>query len=286
MNRALSLHIGLNSVDPNGYGGWSGELRGCVNDAHSMQVIAQAQGCAPLLLLNEAASAWATMNALNIAAGFLGQGDYFMVTFSGHGGRIYDGGVGDGQLHDTWVAYDRMIFDVELHVAWTRFAPGVRIAFVSDSCHSGTLARKILTAGAPVRSLTDRVDEVLRALFLRSKLIPLDVAQHSLNANPNLYRTVVATGARGDIGASLISLAACQDDQVALDGNEHGLFTQELLMTWNGGSYIGNYVTFMSDIGREMPYTQTPQYRAVGAPWAAFEGQEPFTVDLPDFVLF
>ena len=40
MSRGISLHIGLNSVDPNSYEGWDGRLAGCVNDANSMKQIA------------------------------------------------------------------------------------------------------------------------------------------------------------------------------------------------------------------------------------------------------
>lgn len=291
MIRALSLHIGLNIVDPNGYGGWSGELNGCINDAYSMQAVAESRGCAPLTLLNDAATAPAILNALLAAAGYLVQGDYFMVTFSGHGGRIDDGGIGDGQLHDTWVAYDRMIFDVELHAVWTRFAPGVRIVFASDSCHSGTLARSLpstalTAAGVPLRSLLNSVDDVLRSLFLRTKLIPSDAAAFSWNANLAQYCSAVATKTRDYINATLVSMAACADAQEALDGNQHGLFTQELLTVWNDGAYVGNYPTFMDDIGQLMPDTQTPQYRAVGAPSPAFEGQGPFTVDPPAYSFF
>ncbi|MDP9071378.1 MAG: caspase family protein, partial [Actinomycetota bacterium] len=35
--RGMSLHIGLNRVDPDGYNGWSGDLAGCENDARDMR---------------------------------------------------------------------------------------------------------------------------------------------------------------------------------------------------------------------------------------------------------
>ena len=37
MARGLSLHIGLNYVDPNKYNGWDGQLAGCINDANSLK---------------------------------------------------------------------------------------------------------------------------------------------------------------------------------------------------------------------------------------------------------
>jgi len=44
---------------------------------------------------------------------------------------------------ETWVAYDRQIVDDELYALWGKFAAGVRIFVLSDSCHSGTVARGI-----------------------------------------------------------------------------------------------------------------------------------------------
>lgn len=44
MATGLSLHIGLNAVDPDHYMGWDGALWGCERDAESMGELAVAQG--------------------------------------------------------------------------------------------------------------------------------------------------------------------------------------------------------------------------------------------------
>ena len=44
MAKGISLNIGLNSVDPNHYGGWNGQLAGCENDANDMASIATTAG--------------------------------------------------------------------------------------------------------------------------------------------------------------------------------------------------------------------------------------------------
>ena len=36
MARGISVHIGVNDVDPNHYGGWSGPLKACENDSDVM----------------------------------------------------------------------------------------------------------------------------------------------------------------------------------------------------------------------------------------------------------
>ena len=45
-SRAMSLHIGLNSVSPKHYEGWSGPLAACEFDANDMEAIAKSQGIA------------------------------------------------------------------------------------------------------------------------------------------------------------------------------------------------------------------------------------------------
>ena len=40
--KGISLHIGLNRVDPAHYKGWDGALQGCENDANDLRAIAEA----------------------------------------------------------------------------------------------------------------------------------------------------------------------------------------------------------------------------------------------------
>ena len=48
---------------------------------------------------------------------------------------------------ETWCLYDGQLIDDELYFELSKFAPGVRILVLSDSCHSGTVVR----AGRPRR---------------------------------------------------------------------------------------------------------------------------------------
>ena len=61
MATALSIHIGLNGVDPSAYNGWAGTLSGCVNDANAMKAIADSLGYTSTLLLNQSATSSAVM---------------------------------------------------------------------------------------------------------------------------------------------------------------------------------------------------------------------------------
>src|SRR5262249_10260183 len=144
MATGVSLHIGLNHVDPNGYNGWNGQLAGCENDAHAMQNVASSMGYTSTVLLNEQATASAAISAIGNASQQLVSGDIFLLTYSGHGGLVEDptgGEPGDNGQDSTWVCYDRMVADDELYALWFGFQAGVRIFMLSDSCHSGTVAR-------------------------------------------------------------------------------------------------------------------------------------------------
>lgn len=137
-----SLHVGLNVVDPNAYPIRVPVLRGCENDARDMRQLATEQGFTPSLLINEEATAPAVLAGITAAADALNVGDFFLLTYSGHGSQVPDptGEEPDG-LDETLVLYDRQLLDDELSGLWDRFRPGVRILMLSDSCHSGTVAR-------------------------------------------------------------------------------------------------------------------------------------------------
>src|SRR5438874_4135426 len=82
----MSINIGLNGVDPNGYQGWAGPLNGCEADARDMQNIATVRGITDSqLLLTKQATAAAVVTAISKAATRLKTGDFLFVSYSGHG---------------------------------------------------------------------------------------------------------------------------------------------------------------------------------------------------------
>lgn len=143
--RGRSLHIGLNVVDNSAYNAQVPPLRGCHNDARDMMALAQSQGFAHRqMLLDAEATAEAIVAAISDAAQDLRTGDFFFVTYSGHGSQMQDPtGEEPDQLDETLVCWNRQLIDDELYPLWGRFQPGVRILFLSDSCHSGSVARRL-----------------------------------------------------------------------------------------------------------------------------------------------
>lgn len=140
--RGRSLHIGLNVVDDAAYGSPIPPLSGCVNDANDMTALANARGFSTTTLLDADGTSRNITDAITEAARDLRSGDMFLLTYAGHGSQVPDAtGEETERLDETWVAYDRQLIDDELYALWGQFQPGVRILMISDSCHSGTVAR-------------------------------------------------------------------------------------------------------------------------------------------------
>jgi len=273
-----SLHIGLNRVDPAHYNGWNGALNACEFDANDMETLAKSRGFETSKLLTQEATAGAIIAAIEDAVSGLGPGDIFLCSYSGHGSQVADTNDDEPDRSDeTWVAFDRQIVDDELYALWGRFRPGVRIIVLSDSCHSGSVARRIddeVPDPVATREAADRESPRYRAM-------PRDVMIATYRAHKDLYdgiQSSVATAPKADIGATVLLVSGCQDDQLSLDGFSNGLFTENLRAVWNDGAWRGSYAAFHEAIRTRMPARQQPNYMRVGAANDQFEQQDPFTV--------
>ena len=279
MALGISLHVGLNRVDPAHYQGWDGELTACEFDANDMRAIAEGQGFEARSLLTKEATSDAVLAAIERAAGELDQGDLFLCTYSGHGGQVPDrnGEDEEDRSDETWVAYDRQIVDDELYALWSRFAPGVRIFVLSDSCHSGTVVRDIeAKVPDPVSTRQKAAAE-----SPRYRALPRDVMIATYRANAKLYDAIqerLPGAERADPAATLLLISGCRDDQLSLDGFSNGLFTENLRAVWADGAWEGGHAEFREAIRARMPAKQQPNYLRVGAANPEFEQQKPFTV--------
>lgn len=274
MAKGHSIHIGLNYVDPNHYtdqqgNPWDGALAACVFDAEDMQSLAQAQGFQTQLLLDENATADAVIGAITQAAQELESGDILLLTYAGHGGQVPDKhGEEDDDMDETWCCYDRQIVDDELYDLWAKFQRGVRIFMLSDSCHSGTVAK-------------DPELQKIMASYGTARVLPAEIQAATYRAHRQFYDNIQTTLEDGDqieIDASIILISGCQDNQTSSDGTENGLFTGTLLKVWDEGAFKGNLLHFQRSILDLMPWYQSPNYFRAGTPSRAFESQKPFTI--------
>jgi metacaspase-1 len=281
MAKGISLHIGLNALDPLHYGGFEGILSGCEADAKDMKALAKSKGFDSHMLLTRDATSTNVLSAINDALSMLDKGDIFFLSYSGHGGQVPDeqGDEEDDKLDETWALFDRQLIDDELYALWGKFKPGVRIFVLSDSCHSGTVIKvaefDVLIGMAS--ATTNYVDDVLKG----SRLLPPAVQKETNVQNEALYKSIQKEHSKGDreaIGASILLISGCEDKQLSADGAKNGLFTGTLLKVWARGRFKGGYKRFYRQIAQQMPLYQHPNYFKVGAKNAQFERQSPFTI--------
>lgn len=274
MPKGIAVCIGLNSVDPGHYQGWSGPLTACEADAEDMAAIAKAQNMAVTSLLTKKATRAAVVKGMEDAAKKLAAGDLFLLTYSGHGGQVPDhDGDEDDDTDETWCLYDSELIDDELHALYAKFAKGVRVFVLSDSCHSGTVTRDALAvAGARARTGAEP----------RFRNMPSEVALRVYRANKAFYDEIADKGKnardKGDPKATVLLISGCQDNQLSQDGTFNGLFTGQLLKVWNGGQFKKTYRRFHAAILATMPPDQSPNYFVIGAANKKFEDQRPFAV--------
>jgi hypothetical protein len=282
---ALSLHIGLNSVDPGQYEGWSGPLAACEFDANDMRDLAQARGIKASVLLTQDATRARTLKGIRAAAKALKSGDLFFLSYSGHGGQVDDVSGEDetDKLDETWCLFDGQLIDDELYFELTKFKKGVRIIVLSDSCHSGTVTRARVTARPNERMMPpDKAVEVYRAhkAFYDGLQKSIMKATKSAPTDPDAALAHVAVSGRLSnvsalMKAAVILISGCQDNQTSMDGAHNGAFTEQLLGVWDNGSFKGNYATLHARIKSALPPTQSPNLFTLG-PATKFAAEEPF----------
>jgi len=139
-NKALCIGI-------NNYPGTHMDLSGCVNDANDWTQTLKAHGFSVRTLLDAQATKAAMIQAMTelIAGGQ--NGDTLIITYSGHGTYQpdIDGDEVDG-LDEALCPYDiqtrgAALTDDKIRIIFAARKPGVKLLFIADSCHSGTVNR-------------------------------------------------------------------------------------------------------------------------------------------------
>ena len=288
--KAISLHLGLNGVSGAAYGGWDGPLAACEFDANDMAALAKSKGMKPTVLLTKKATRANLLSGMRGAAKALKAGDLFLLTYSGHGGQMPDvnGDEPDGK-DETWCLYDGQLIDDELYFELSKFASGVRVLVLSDSCHSGSVTRELPPPPPPPGQRVKLMpDTVARRVYDEHKAfydkLQLDVAKAAAKVvvDPDAALALVGAAAQatalvGRFKPAVVLISGCQDNQTSMDGDHNGAFTEQLLKAWNHGTFTGSYGSFHAHIRAAMPPTQSPNLFVLGDA-AAFLAQTPFTV--------
>ena len=279
MAKGISLNIGLNTVDPKHYGGWDGQLAGCENDANDMADIATTAGLEVSKLLTHEATVENVVKRIQSAAQSLESGDYFLLTYSGHGGQLEDQNKDESDfLDETWCLYDRQFVDDELNFYLGGFKEGVRIFVLSDSCHSGSVSKGAkLERTIEIDKFNSNVDKLNR----KYRFAPDQVLIRTYNHNKAMYDDILKDVSKKEKepSASVLLISGCQDNELSQDGTYNGFFTSNLLNIWNNGSFEGSHEKFHKLIrNKMMGNNQIPNYYKTGKQNVPFEKTKPFTI--------
>ncbi|TRX58752.1 caspase family protein [Fulvivirga sp. M361] len=263
MAHGYSLHIGINFLDTQHYGG-NGKLSSCENDARYMLDVLGALGYESKLLLSENATRKNVYKHFAHYATKAVKGDIVVITYSGHGSFIPDYNKDEDDNRDeTWCLHDAQLIDDEIHRLLSAFNEGVRVLIITDSCHNRTIYKSFNT---PSESLTKNLEqEKSFEVFHQNKLFYETILQQ-LDLHP-----------RPVCKANVITLSACEDHDQAISGYPLSEFTQNIREVWDNGKFSGDYGTFIEKIAQKTT-DRNPQISLGGIADQTFARQRPFTI--------
>jgi metacaspase-1 len=333
MYKGISINIGLNIVDPEMYpGSQIKDLKGCEEDAKFMSNLAKGSNFQSILLLGSKGEAKIAhvKNSIQNAKRELDEDGILVITYSGHGSQISNTFEPDGNF-ETWCLFDGVLRDFEIFGLLTEFEKTQRILIISDSCHSGTVVANIPSgfegflkvgierianllgfSGNNLLSTSETGDNnsnTARYKFLSPENLNNAISKDDYinrqtknkeTLKEKLRKIKEETGVEKDYrdlcNASVLLLSACQDWQLAEDGENHGAFTQALINVLKGNGQIDadadesnpiirktdakmNYIKLHELIWKKLVCTkQNPNFYRIGTPNADFEMQPWFTI--------
>ena len=273
--KKYGVFVGINK-----YTGGISPLAGCVNDAKLMRETLQTKfGFLPadnMLLTDEAATRDGIINNLKKYQALATKGDMFVFHYSGHGtlfpdarsedqdetnmtylemmneeGKMevwyprakYDSAIVpfDARSTTSGKPWKNLILDDELAAIFAGFTQkGAQVVFISDSCHSGTIARAKMPAGVRTQSLA--------VVFGVRRFYELELGETAVK------RTA---GYTVPVNPLYIVMTGSKDDEFSLDAGglpqPMGLFTYNLLKQINsaGGTRL-SYEATMAIVSPEV----------------------------------
>lgn len=270
---SYSVHIGINQVDPQHYQGWNGPLKCCENDARYYYSLAKNAGFnQSILLLTSNTDPLLMPTSENLTALLksysetLIENDFLLITYSGHGGTIEDQNFDEPDCQDeTWCLFDRQYLDDELWLCFSRFKKGVKIFLISDSCHSGSVAK-----GITDDKTADSNTSAETKYFVRNA--PKSVTYSTYMAHRDIYLQYVKAPVvdKAEVAATVMLFGACQDNEQAAETDDYGLYTATFKKVFEGYKDIGCYQQLFEKINSEMPGIQHPNLFTYGAGAALF----------------
>lgn len=254
MPKKLALCIGIND-----YPGTDSDLSGCVNDANDWGAALTKRGFTVTNLLDAAANGKAMREGIASVIEQAERGDLVVIQYSGHGSFVPDeDGDEPDDTDECLCPHDLMekgpITDDELAELFAARAYGVKVIFISDSCHSGTVSKfaPITTPpttkdkSAPIR----KVRFLPPGVFLSSeKIRKLGVRSRRPASPPGRHQALLISG--------------CQDTEYSYDawfeGRPNGAFSFVALQALAKLPNSATYRDWYKGIRKVLPSQQYPQ---------------------------
>jgi hypothetical protein len=257
-----SLHIGINN-----YPGTGSDLSGCVNDANDWKQALENRGFQVNALYDTDATKSNMVAAIEKIVSDTGQNDIAVITYSGHGTWVPDenGDEVDGR-DEALCPYDitqgKVLTDDELYDIFGGRKRGARIIVISDSCHSGTVARaNALMPGAEDDSWH----------FPQIRFLSPSVFLGSDSAGLSRALRAESLRASGKIRAATVLLAGCKDQEYSYDawfnGRPNGAFTYAALQTLKDLPANATYRDWYRKIRTLLPHVNYPQTPQLSGSW-------------------
>jgi hypothetical protein len=205
-----ALCVGIND-----YPGTNSDLSGCVNDANDWAEVLQSRGYQVETLLDNQAARQALVDGLTNLVSGARAGDALVFTFSGHGSWLPDddGDEPDGR-DEMLCPYDinneQYLMDDDLAEIFKQKPKDVHLYFISDSCHSGSVAR---FAPDPLRSV-NRMPKI-------RLLPPLEFVKDPKIRDRIPLAMQAQSSSRGEVYPALL-LSGCRDNEFSYDADFGG----------------------------------------------------------------
>jgi uncharacterized caspase-like protein len=248
-----ALCIGIND-----YPGTASDLHGCVNDATDWQAELDRRGFATALITDKKATKEAMLAEMRKRVRDAKADDLVVFTYSGHGTWQPDLDGDEPDQRDEalcpWdIAEHGALLDDDLYDIFTDHERGVRVVLISDSCHSGTLAK---FAPQPLDGAQARAKFLPPSKFLSPQQL-VDAERVAGKLLPKESRT------------SALVMAGCQDTEYSYDaefgGRANGAFTYAALKALKGLKPNATYRDWYLAIRASLPapsYPQSPNLQA------------------------
>ena len=236
----------------------------------------------PTVLLTRKATRAAMLAALRAAAKTLASGDFFFLTYSGHGGQVPDvNGDEDDKKDETWCLYDGQLIDDELYFELGQFKAGVRILVLSDSCHSGTVTRAAIMPPTDRSRRSGRRTDARRggdAHLPRAPGVLRQAADRRRRRRPASRSSTPTTRSRRSrrsgrlVGRSRSSFDRVGDADLRLPGQpdldgrraQRRLHRAAARRSGTRARFSGNYANLHARIRARLPASQSPNLFTLG----------------------